>query len=85
MAAQIFEALLRQSRINSLVLRGQTRHEQITRASLKNPKYLQENPAFLRYNRYLKIALRLINRKESVITTVHGQYNLPGSNMEEIK
>ena len=40
---------------------------------------------FLPYNRYLKIALRLINNDNAVVTTVHGVYNLPSTNAEKIK
>lgn len=46
---------------------------------------IKECPHLLPYNRYIKIALDLIDDKQAVITTVHGKNNLPGSDMEEIK
>ena len=35
-------------------------------------------------NKYIKIAIELIDDKKAVITTVHGQNNLPGNDMEVI-
>jgi hypothetical protein len=45
----------------------------------------KECPHFLPYNRYIKIGLKIIDEKRAVVTTVHGQRNLPGTDMEEIK
>ena len=42
-------------------------------------------PHLLPYNQYIKVALHLINQNEAVITTIHGQNNLPSNDMEAIK
>ena len=45
----------------------------------------QKCPHLLPFNQYIKIALHLTNQNEAIVTTVHGQNNLPGHDMEEIK
>jgi len=39
---------------------------------------------FLPYNKYLKIALKIIDDKTAIVTTIHGAFNLPTVGMEGI-
>jgi hypothetical protein len=46
---------------------------------------MKKCPHLLPYNLYIKIGLYLKSENEAVVTTIHGRYNLPGKDMEEIK
>ncbi|MFH1645051.1 MAG: hypothetical protein ABIB11_01385 [Candidatus Omnitrophota bacterium] len=67
------------SKNDETVLKYRKKRDKNKIAVFKECPHLRPN------NRFIKIALNLLDSKTAVITTVHGVYNLPQSDMEEIK